>query len=210
MKAAAALDRARRMGQRSSMADDSPPEDDKNDIPPIDAEGKPLPEDVGKDDRAMDEGDEEEDGPLTSGDYHSIAQKQILNAVFAVLAETKMDWGLIAPFLEAAREVCMGDIEETAQIRLHVMRHDGANWIEAEEAFLGISVSDRDDGKEWLSETYWISDIATADDDPEKARAVVHGLERSIARINAWLADKPGGAAVTAPPAKKSRAKKAS
>jgi len=191
------------------MADDSPPEDDKNEIPPNAADEKLPPKGVGEDDGPMDEGDEEEDGPLTTGDYHQIAQKQILNAVFAVLAESKMDWGLVAPFLEAAREVCMGDIEETAQIRLHVMRQDESSWVEAEEAFLGISVSDRDDGKEWLSETYWISDIATADEDPEQARAIVRGLERSIARINAWLADKPGGPATAEPPAKKGRTKKA-
>ena len=42
------------------------------------------------------EQDEAEDGPLTSADFHTIAQKQILNAVFAVLADTKMDWALVA------------------------------------------------------------------------------------------------------------------
>ena len=109
-----------------------------------------------------------EDGPFTSGDFHKIAQKQILNAVFETLAETKMDWELVAPFLDAAREVCRGDFEETAQIRLHTVRAEGEDWVEAEEAFLGISVADRDDGKEWLSETHWISDIATADEDPEQ------------------------------------------
>jgi hypothetical protein len=188
------------------MTDDSPPDDDIDKGPPTDVD-EPLSPD-GEDDGPMDEGDEEEDGPLTTGDYHVIAQKQILNAVFAVLAETKMDWALVAPFLEAAREICLGDIEETAQIRLHTLRAEGTDWVEAEEAFLGISVSDRDDGKEWLSETYWISDVATADEDPEKARQIVRGLERSIARINAWLADKPGGPALAEPPVKKTRSKK--
>ena len=132
-----------------------------------------------------------EDGPLTTADFHTIAQKQILNAVFAVLADTKMDWALIAPFLETAREICLGDFEETGRVRLHVLRAEGEAWVEAEEAFLGISVSDRDDGREWLSETYWLSDIATADEDPAQVRAVARGLERSLAKINAWLADKP-------------------
>ena len=137
------------------------------------------------------EQDEAEDGPLTSADFHTIAQKQILNAVFAVLADTKMDWALVAPFLEAARELCLGDFEETGRVRLHVLRADGGAWVEAEEAFLGISVSDRDDGTEWLSETYWISDIALADEDPEQVRRLARGLERSLAKINLWLADKP-------------------
>lgn len=137
------------------------------------------------------EGGEGEEGPLTAGDFHTIAQKQILNAVFAVLAEAKMDWSLIAPFLEAARELCLGDFEETGRVRLHVLRAEGETWVEAEEAFLGISVSDREDGDEWLSETYWLSDIATADADPAQVRAIARGLERSLAKINAWLADKP-------------------
>lgn len=131
-------------------------------------------------------GDEEE-GPLTTADFHTIAQKQILNAVFAVLAEAKMDWALIRPFLEAARELCLADFEATGRVRLHVMRADGEGWVEAEEAFLGISVSDRDSGEEWLSETYWLSDVALAEDDPEEARRIVRALEKSIARINARL-----------------------
>ncbi|HST35000.1 MAG TPA: hypothetical protein VLK25_00005, partial [Allosphingosinicella sp.] len=45
---------------------------------------------------------------LTSADYHQVAQKQIMNAVFAALAESKMEWPTIAPLLDAAREVCAG------------------------------------------------------------------------------------------------------
>lgn len=136
---------------------------------------------------------ERDDAPLTTGDFHNIAQKQILNAVFAVLADTKMDWALVAPFLEAAREVCLGDIEENAQVRLHTLHQEEGQWLEADEAFLGISVSDRDDGNEWLSDTYWLSDVAIADGDPEQVRAIVRALNKSIAKINLWLADKPGG-----------------
>jgi hypothetical protein len=136
---------------------------------------------------------EAEDGPLSSADFHSIAQKQILNAVYAVLAESKMDWALVAPFLEAARELCLADFQEAGRVRLHTLRAEGDQWVEAEEAFLGISVSDRDDGEEWLSETYWLSDIATADEDPVQARAIVRALEKSIARIEAWLAGKENG-----------------
>ena len=133
----------------------------------------------------------EAQGPLTVADFHTIAQKQILNAVFSVLAETKMDWALVAPFFETAREVCIGDIEENAQIRLHTQQLAGETWVEADEAFLGISVSDREDGSEWLSDTYWLSDVAIAEGDPAQVRAIVRALEKSVAKINAWLADKP-------------------
>jgi hypothetical protein len=160
--------------------------DEKDDLPPDDVPPEDFP------DAPVKPGEDEvEDGPLTTADFHTVAQKQILNAVFAVLADTKMDWALIAPFLETAREICLGDFEETGRVRLHVLRAEGETWVEAEEAFLGISVSDRDDGAEWLSETYWLSDIATADEDPAQVRAIARGLERSLAKINAWLADKP-------------------
>lgn len=149
----------------------------------------------------LEEDEEEEpspqdDGPLTTAHFHNIAQKQIMNAVFAVLAETKMDWQLVEPFLAAARDVLLGDIEETAQVRLHTVQQVDGSWVEADEAYLGISVSDRDEGTEWLSDTWWLSEIAIAEEDPEQVRAIVRALERSIAKLNAWLADQP-----VAPPA---------
>jgi len=160
-----------------------------------------LEAEAGYDDDGLADDGPADDAPLTTADFHNIAQKQILNAVFSVLSENKMDWALVAPFFEAAREVCLGDIEENAQIRLHTLQLDGDSWVESDEAFLGISVSDREDGSEWLSDTYWLSDIAISDNDPDQARAIVRALERSIAKINIWLADKPGGPAKTEPPA---------
>ena len=141
----------------------------------------------------------EDDRPLTTGDFHNIAQKQILNAVFAVLAETKLGWEQVEPFFSAARDVLLGDIEETAQVRLHsVKQGENGAWVEAEEAYLGISVSDRDEGEEWLSDTWWLSEIAIAEEDPEQVRAIVRALERSIAKLNLWLAER--GGPVSPPP----------
>jgi hypothetical protein len=129
-----------------------------------------------------------DDGPLTTGDFHNVAQKQMLNAVFAILSDTKMSWELVEPFLSAARDVLLGDIEQTAQVRLHtVQQDDKGGWVQAEEAYLGISVSDRDTGDEWLSDTWWLSELAIAEDDPEQVRAIIHGLERTITKLNAWL-----------------------
>jgi hypothetical protein len=143
-----------------------------------------------------DEPEDDDDSPLTAGDFHNVAQKQILNAVFATLAESKMQWNLVAPFLEAGRAVCAGDFVENARIRIHTQRAEGDSWVEAEEAYLGISVADRDDGAEWLSETYWLSDLATADGDRGEVEAVVAGLERTIAKLREWLAN--GGTADSA------------
>lgn len=144
--------------------------------------------------------DDGDDAPLTTGDFHMVAQKQILNATFSVLAETKMDWALVAPFLEAAREVCAGDIEETARLRIHTLRGEGDAWVEAEEAYLGITVNDRDTGEEWLSETYWLSEIATADNDPAQVREIVGALERTIGKLNLWLETNAAGDSAEAPP----------
>jgi hypothetical protein len=144
---------------------------------------------------------DDDDSPLNVGDFHQIAQKQILNAVFATLAESKMHWSLVEPFLEAGRGVCAGDFAENARIRIHTQRAQGDAWVEAEEAFLGISVSDREDGKEWLSETYWLSDLAIADGSRTEVEAVIAGLERTIAKLREWLSSGgTGGSAETEPP----------
>jgi hypothetical protein len=141
----------------------------------------------------------DDDRPLTTGDFHNIAQKQIMNAVFATLADSKMSWEVIEPFLAAARDVLLGDIEETAQVRLHTVHEVDGAWVEADEAYLGISVSDRDEGDEWLSDTWWLSEIATADDDPEQVRATIAALHKTIAKLDQWLKDK--GALPYTPPA---------
>lgn len=140
-----------------------------------------------------------DDGPLTTSDFHNVAQKQILNAVFAILSDTKMGWETVEPFLAAARDVLLGDIEETAQVRIHtVQQDDQGGWVEADEAYLGISVSDRDNGEEWLSDTWWLSELAIAEDDPEQVRAIVRGLEKTIGKLNLWLQDRGGPPAAPA------------
>ncbi|MDQ4087234.1 MAG: hypothetical protein M3177_04360 [Pseudomonadota bacterium] len=133
------------------------------------------------------------DDSFTSADFHNVVHKQIANAVFETLAQEKLDWELIAPFLEAARSICRSEFKEAARIRFHSVRAEGDQWVAAEEAFLGISVPDRDDGQEWLSETYWVSDIVLADQDPAHVRLTLAALERSIAKIQAWLAEREKG-----------------
>ena len=129
---------------------------------------------------------------FTTADFHNVVQKHILNALYEQMGSEKMDWQLIQPFLEAARSFCRSEFREGGSVRLHTLRAEGEQWVEAEEAFLGISVADRDDGQEWLTETFWISDIALADRDPEMVRRIVAGLERSVAKLNAWLAEQKG------------------
>src|SRR5688500_18259929 len=129
------------------------------------------------------------DSSFTSADFHNVVQKQILNAVYESLASEKMDWDLIAPILDTAREICRSDFRNASRIRLHTVRAEGEGWVDAEEAYLGIAVADRDDGQDWLSETYWISDIALAERDPDQVRRIIAALERSIAKLNAWLAE---------------------
>ena len=130
---------------------------------------------------------------FTSADFHNAIQKQIVNAVYDQLANGKLDWEVIRPFLATARELCRSDFREAGKIRLHTVRAEGEEWIDAEEAFLGIAVPDRDSGEEWLAETYWLSDIALAEQDPEQARRIVAAIERSLTKINAWLAEQEKG-----------------
>jgi hypothetical protein len=153
------------------MADESP-----DDIPP-EKPGAPEPG---------------EERPFTSGDFHNVVHKQVAHAAFEALADAKMPWALVAPFLDAARELCTADLTEAGRIRLHTLQPEGDSWVDAEEAFLGIEIPDRDSGAPWLSETWWLSDIATADGNPEEVRAIARALERTVAKLNSWLAEREG------------------
>ncbi|HEV2864936.1 MAG TPA: hypothetical protein VGX37_00320 [Allosphingosinicella sp.] len=134
------------------------------------------------------------DETFTSADFHNVVQKQIVNAVFETMAAGKLDWEVIEPFLDVARRICRSEFQEAAQIRFHSLRAEGDQWVHAEEAFLGISVADRDNGEEWLSETWWVSDIARADGDLDQVRLTVAALERSLAKLHAWIAEKEASA----------------
>ncbi|MGQ0661342.1 hypothetical protein [Sphingosinicella sp.] len=181
-------------------------DDEPADQPPMVIQ--PGPEEDGREDDDddydyEDEGDEPQglDGPYTSRHFHLVTHKLITNAVLETLSDTKMDWDLVQPFLESAREMAQADFDE-AQIRLHTVRAEGEEWVEAEEAYLGISVADRDSGEEWLAETRWLSELAIAEDDPDQVRRIVMALERSIGKMRAWIAEREaGGAAEAAPPA---------
>jgi len=167
------------------MADDSPE--------------TPEPEDPPE---AFEEGDAYVDEPFTSADFHNVVQKQFAHAAMEMLAQAKMPWHLVAPFLDAARDLMADDLRDAGRIRLHTLQADGNSWVDAEEAFLGIEIDDRDTGQPWLSETWWLSDIVTANDDPDEVRAVIRALQRTTDKLETWLKEKggPGGEGETTPP----------
>lgn len=151
-------------------------------------EGLPEPEGGGED--AGDDAPKPDfaaDGYTTS-EFHNVIQKQILHATYETLVETKLHWELIEPFLEAAREMCRGDFRRTGRIEVHGVEAQGGDWVEAEEAYLGLSIADQDDGREWLSQTWWLSDVVLAGADPARVREAARALERTVAKLDAWLA----------------------
>jgi hypothetical protein len=142
-----------------------------------------------------------DDSSFTTADFHNVVQKQIINAVYDTLVDTKLAWDVVQPILETARQICRSDFLEAGRLRFHTVQAEGDGWVDAEEAYLGIAVPDRDDGEDWLSETFWVSDIALADRNPEEVRRIVAALERSVAKLNAWLAEQEkGGPDESGPP----------
>lgn len=129
----------------------------------------------------------DEDGYTTS-EFHNVVQKQIVNATYETLVETKLAWELIEPFLRAARDVCLGDFRRTGRVEVHGVVAEGEGWADAEEAYLSLSIADQDDGREWLSQTWWLSDLVLAGGDPKQVREAARALERSVERLDAWLA----------------------
>jgi hypothetical protein len=163
------------------------PEDEPQQ-PPLDLpEPRLADEDETAGDGAYDDYAEEGERAYSTSEFHNIVQKHILNATYETIAETKLHWELVQPFLDAARDMCRGDFVRTGRLELHGVVAEGEETSEAEEAYLSVSIADQDDGREWLSETWWLSDVVLAGGDPERVREAASALGRSLERINAWL-----------------------
>lgn len=170
-------------------------QDDQPNEPPFEDEPQEPPLDGPEFEDEPDRGAPPEydtDGYTTS-DFHNVVQKQVLNATYETLVETKMHWALVEPFLHAAREVCIGDFRRTGSLRIHGVAAEGEGWAEAEEAYLSLSIADQDDGHEWLSETWWLSDLVLAGGDPVRVREAARALERTVGKLDAWLAGQSEG-----------------
>ena len=128
--------------------------------------------------------------PYTSAEFHNDVHKQFVSSLATLIAEMKLEWTQVAPFLEAGRAICRDDIRLNGRLAIHGLENRGAELVEADEAFLSLSVRDREDGNEWLSQSYWLSDIALADQDPERVRSALVAMERTVAKLRQWLAER--------------------
>jgi hypothetical protein len=164
------------------------PDDEPQHAPAGEPETEAGPEtDDARQDGTYDDYGAEGERAYTTSEFHNVIQKQILNATYETLAETKLHWELVQPFLDAARDMCRGDFVRTGRVELHGVAAEGEEWREAEEAYLSVSIADQDDGREWLSETWWLSDVALAGGNPARVREAAGAIRRSLERIDAWL-----------------------
>jgi hypothetical protein len=138
-------------------------------------------------------GFETDESGYTTSDFHNVIQKQVLNATYETLVESKFHWELVEPFLHAAREMCLGDFRRTGRIQIHGIVAEGDGWTDAEEAYVGLSIADQDDGREWLSQTWWLSDLVLGTGDPAQVREAARALERTVAKLDSWLAEHDKG-----------------
>jgi hypothetical protein len=144
--------------------------------------------------------------PYTSADFQDDVHRQLVAATLATLSDNKLSPSQVAPFLDAARALCRDDVRLNGRLAVHGVEFQGADLVDADEAYLSLSVRDRDEGAEWLSQTYWLSDLALADQDLGRVRGTIAALERSIARLKDWLearepeAAEGAGEAEPAPP----------
>lgn len=136
---------------------------------------------------------------FTSTDFHNAAHKQMLNIVSEAMARSTLAWKDVEPLIEAARRLCRSDFEETSLMTVHAVRAENEEWVEAEEAYLALSVADGATGTEWLAQTWWLSDLVTTQTDVEQARLKLAALERSIARIRSWIEAQEAPGKITEP-----------
>jgi hypothetical protein len=160
-----------------------------------DEQGEPVPqgaadeegEPVGGFEAYQDPG-EEPVHAYSTAEFHNVIQKHIVGATYDMMVESKFPWELVEPFLRASRDMFRGDFERTGRLGIHGVTADGDSWIDAEEAYVSLSVADQDDGREWLSETWWLSDLVLAEAEPQRVREAARALNRTVAKLDAWLA----------------------
>jgi len=163
------------------MADETPHPAPADELP---LEAPDLPD--GKPE--ADEDDEPDYGyELNTAQFYNIVHKQLIHVTSETLASAKLDWELVEPFLNAARDVCRGDFVRTARVEVHGVTGEAGALEEAEEAFLSLSVADQDTGALWFEETWWLSDLILQAGDPARIRESVAALERTTARLKQWL-----------------------
>lgn len=173
------------------MAEDRKDEPDQPGLPlspateAQDAQADRLDADEG--DYGEGKGEDEERFAYTTSEFHNVIQKRVIGATYEMMIESKLPWHLVEPFLRAARDMFRGDFERTGRIGIHGVQAEGEQWVDAEEAYLSLSVADQDDGSEWLSETWWLSDLVLAEADPKRVREAARALQRSVAKLDAWL-----------------------
>jgi hypothetical protein len=166
------------------MADENEPPEQQ----PL-PEQAPPPEPAAADVEFEAEQQDFEDAPYTAADFHTVIHKQLIHAVADTLSEHKPHWEVVAPFLDTAREMCRSDFETAGSVQLHGLVQQEEEVVEAEEAYVEFTIADQDDNHLWFQETFWLSDIILTDPDPAHVRDKIRALERSIARLNQWLAE---------------------
>jgi len=135
----------------------------------------------------------------THAQFLNDAQKQLVNTAIAALSERPLQWAQVAPFLEAARAICRDDLRLNGNFAIHGLEYEGHELVPAEEAYLAISVRDREDQMEWLAQTFWLSDLALADRDPDRVRSAIAAIERTLDKVKDWLAAEEAAAAEKVP-----------
>lgn len=127
--------------------------------------------------------------PYTTADFLQDAQRQLVNTAIAALSDSKLSWSQVAPFLDTARAVCRDDLRLNGLVAVHGLEYQGGDLVPADEAYLSVSARDREDQVEWLSQTYWLSDLVLADQDPARVRDAVAAIERTLDKLRGWLAE---------------------
>jgi hypothetical protein len=169
---------------------DEPQHDPQPDLPLAPPEEQaPMEAEARDADSVADAGEDEHSYELNTAEFYNIVHKQIIHTTVETLSAAKLDWSLVEPFLNAARDVCRGDFAQTGRVEIHGVTGEAGALEEAEEAFVGLTVADQDTGAEWLSETWFLSDLVLQTGDAARVREAARALERSVARLDRWLAD---------------------
>lgn len=121
-------------------------------------------------------------------DFQNDARQRLATIAASAMAEHRIADGELKALIEAARNLCRDELIRNGRFALHGLDQDADGVVPSDEAYLSLAAAGPGEGRDWVSLTFWLSELALADRDPGRVRGVIAAIDRTQEKLRAWLA----------------------